>query len=285
MTKKFVIMGKSEAIGVLKDAMGYIKDLQKTIEVYGTNGVDLYRNLDLCYNSYPSLKKFGDACNWITDSNDLKANEYLYVLYKFLENKSNGLGVFQKIYQTLLEYGVKCHAAKMLPTGKYAFLEDSPIFRAMFFLNNLRECLYRWEQLGKPFSEMDNDADEAKEVGTTINNTTNNYVTNNYDNRVVTNNYGVPFKEEPEKENGGCTSPYPKDLVELFNGHTDYIEKLVGLSDDEIASKINKWSSTTLQQDSKPICQKVYGNKRKYAEALKEGRFINCCVQVFARKL
>lgn len=276
-------MGRSEALGVLKDAMDYIKELQKAIEVYGTDGVGLYNNLDGCYNAYPSLKEFGDACNWITDSNDLEVNEYLYVLYKFLENKSNGLGVFQKIYQTLLEYGVKCHAAKMLPTGKYGFLEDTPIFRAMSFLNNLRRSLNLWNQLRKPFSEMD-DAGEAKKSGTTINNTTNNYVTNNYDNRTVTNNYGVPTKEDPEKENGGGTSSYSKKLVELFNGHTDYIDKLFGLPDGEIASKIKKWS-TMKHIDGNTVCQKVCGNRTKYAEALKEARLINCSVQVFSRKL
>lgn len=269
---------------MLKDAMDYIKELQKAIEVYGTDGVDLYNNLDGCYNAYPSLKEFGDACNWITDSNNLEVNAYLRGFCEIVvDNKGDKPFSLLRIYQTLLRYAVKCHAAKLRPTGKYGFLEDTPIFRAMSFLNNLRRSLNLWNQLRKPFSEMD-DAGEAKKSGTTINNTTNNYVTNNYDNRTVTNNYGIPTKEDPEKENGGGTSSYSKELVELFNGHTDSIDKLIGLSDDEIASKIKEWSKWK-HIDGKPICKKVEQNRQAYADALQANRIIGCKADTFRKKL
>lgn len=47
---------------------------------------------------------------------------------------------------------------------------------------------------------------------------------------------------------------YTKELIWLFNGHTDFIDKLRGIGRQEIARKIAKWCMLT-HKDGKLICQ------------------------------
>lgn len=47
---------------------------------------------------------------------------------------------------------------------------------------------------------------------------------------------------------------YTEELIKLFNGHTDYIDKLRGIGRQEIARKIAKWS-VIYHKDRKLICQ------------------------------
>lgn len=281
-------MGKSEAIGVLQDTVDYVKDLQKAIETYGVNGIDLYNSLDGYYNARPSLSRFQEACDWITDSNVLEVNEYLLVLYEFLENRGNRGGVFSEIYKTLLDYGVKCHAVKKQPTGDYSFLEDTPICRAVFFLAGLRKSLYRWNILKKPFVEMDSEKDKANKqngdtyYNTTINNTTYNTTNNTTNNHTTTIGGGSPISGGGG-DGGG--REYTPELLELFNGHKDYIDKLAGMSDVEIAQKIMEWCKIK-HKDGYLICQNPNnGKKSEYARELKNNRLIANSQEQFRKKL
>ena len=83
--------------------------------------------------------------------------------------------------------------------------------------------------------------------------------------------------EEDTKQQG-----WTQDLVTLFNGHTDYIDKLVGLSDSEVACQIKKWCKCTCKENGKQICVNPANNKKSaYTKALKENNLINVSVEWF----
>ena len=60
----------------------------------------------------------------------------------------------------------------------------------------------------------------------------------------------------PLSKHTGDNEPqqYTKELIWLFNGHTDFIDKLRGIGRQEIARKIAKWCMLT-HKDGKLICQ------------------------------
>lgn len=61
-----------------------------------------------------------------------------------------------------------------------------------------------------------------------------------------------------------------KSLVGLFNGHTDYVNKLAGLTLDKIVANIKNWAQFR-HKDGKFICQNpASNNKSAYARALIE---------------
>ncbi len=98
----------------------------------------------------------------------------------------------------------------------------------------------------------------------------------------------TPKQDTPSEEagqQGEVKHTYSKKLVDLFYGHVDYIDKLIGLPDKEIAAKIHKWSELTHKEDSFPICKKVHNNKSAYAEALKENGLITVSKDWFRQSI
>ena len=84
----------------------------------------------------------------------------------------------------------------------------------------------------------------------------------------------------------GTVTPkqYPESLVKLFNGHTDYIDKLAGLTLAQIVANIKEWTQLRYK-DGKFICQNpASGNKSAYARALIEAGFTNRSEDWIARK-
>ena len=70
----------------------------------------------------------------------------------------------------------------------------------------------------------------------------------------------------------GTVTPkkYPESLVKLFNGHTDYIDKLAGLTLAQIVANIKKWMRMR-HKDGEFICQNPENNNNSaYARALIE---------------
>ena len=75
-----------------------------------------------------------------------------------------------------------------------------------------------------------------------------------------------------------------RSLEELFNGHTDFIDKLAGLSLDEIVANIKKWAQFK-HKDGKFICKNpARCNKSAYARALREAGLTNKTVDWISRK-
>ena len=84
--------------------------------------------------------------------------------------------------------------------------------------------------------------------------------------------------DEPQKE-------YSAELVALFRGHTELIDELVGLSDDEIARKIKNWA---VQRDKfgNAMIENPKNNLRsKYARELKNAGIIHCAEKSFRARL
>lgn len=68
---------------------------------------------------------------------------------------------------------------------------------------------------------------------------------------------------------------YTEELIKLFNGHKDFIDKLKGKDKDLIVPLLYKWCENT-HTDGKPICQRPmkYGNQTGYARGLFESKII-----------
>ena len=91
-----------------------------------------------------------------------------------------------------------------------------------------------------------------------------------------------------EQQSGENTPPqeYNEELVNLFHGHTELIDSLITLTDDEKANKIINWSKQIDQQDKKKKLIDSpfdYGNATKYAKALKADNLISASVDRFRR--
>lgn len=94
-----------------------------------------------------------------------------------------------------------------------------------------------------------------------------------------------PTAAEQQSENDEPQREYSAELVNLFRGHTELIDALVGLSDDKIAKKIKGWAS---QRDNlgKNLIENPGNNLRaKYARELKENSIIKGTEDRFKRKL
>lgn len=76
---------------------------------------------------------------------------------------------------------------------------------------------------------------------------------------------------------------YSEELLDLFNGHVELINKLIGKSDDEKAELIRKWNKG---KDGKPLI-KNYKNrlKKEYATQLKQAGLISESIENFRKKL
>lgn len=96
---------------------------------------------------------------------------------------------------------------------------------------------------------------------------------------------GKPQTEEKQKaeENG---RKYSEDLLKLFHSHVEELDSLGGLSDSEIAARINKLAKER-DKFGKPLIENPenHGNKSAYAKALKDNELIKCSVGTFRRLL
>ena len=89
-------------------------------------------------------------------------------------------------------------------------------------------------------------------------------------------------KEKKKEENG---RKYSEGLLKLFHGHVELLDKLVGLPDQEIAIKIDKWAREK-DKFGKPLIENP-GNHSKtaYARALKENGLIELSEASFRKRL
>ena len=86
--------------------------------------------------------------------------------------------------------------------------------------------------------------------------------------------------ETPQEE-----TKYTPELLKLFHNRRELIDELVGKSDKEIASKINKWAKET-DKFGKLLIENPKNNLRStFARELKKNGLIKCRVDVFSRKL
>lgn len=74
---------------------------------------------------------------------------------------------------------------------------------------------------------------------------------------------------------------YSEELLDLFKGHKELINKLIGKSDDEKAELIRKWNKG---KDGKPLI-KNYKNRlrKKYATQLKQAGLISESIENFRK--
>lgn len=76
---------------------------------------------------------------------------------------------------------------------------------------------------------------------------------------------------------------YSEELLALFNGHVELINKLIGKSDDEKAELIRKWNKG---KDGKPLIKNYKNRLRKeYATQLKQAGLISESIENFRKKL
>lgn len=79
------------------------------------------------------------------------------------------------------------------------------------------------------------------------------------------------------------TTKYPSELLDLFNGHEELINKLIGKSDDEKAQLIREWNKG---KDGKPLIKNFKDRLRKeYATQLKKAGLISESIENFRKKL
>jgi len=90
---------------------------------------------------------------------------------------------------------------------------------------------------------------------------------------------GASSETEPPRE-------YTGGLISLFHGHTELIDQLTCLSDDEIKTRITAWAREKDNLGS-PLIEnpKNYGNKTKYAKCLKENNLIKLSEKQFRQNL
>lgn len=76
---------------------------------------------------------------------------------------------------------------------------------------------------------------------------------------------------------------YSKELLDLFKGHEELINKLIGKSDDEKAQLIREWNKG---KDGKPLIKNFKDRLRKeYATQLKKAGLISESIENFRKKL
>lgn len=78
---------------------------------------------------------------------------------------------------------------------------------------------------------------------------------------------------------------YSKELLDLFNGHEELINELIGKSDDDKAKLIIQWNSKKDEHGSPLIKNYQDRLKKKYATTLKEAGLINMSTENFRKKL
>lgn len=78
---------------------------------------------------------------------------------------------------------------------------------------------------------------------------------------------------------------YSKKLLDLFNGHEELINELIGKSDDDKAKLIIQWNSKKDEHESPLIKNYQDRLKKKYATTLKEAGLINMSAENFRKKL
>lgn len=78
---------------------------------------------------------------------------------------------------------------------------------------------------------------------------------------------------------------YSADLVNLFRGHTELIDELIGLPDDEIARKIKGWAKQKAKLERTLIENPKNNMRSKFARELKASGIIHEAERTFRNKL
>lgn len=101
-----------------------------------------------------------------------------------------------------------------------------------------------------------------------------------------TDNDGNEQQEMYDPEGTSSKPQYSDALRSLFKNRVDLIDGLCGLTDKEIAQRI-KALAKERDKFGKPLIQSPanYGNKTKFADALKENGLIKCTANQFRRNL
>lgn len=94
-----------------------------------------------------------------------------------------------------------------------------------------------------------------------------------------------PTAAEQQSENDEPQREYSAGLINLFREHTELIDELVGLSDDEIARKIKKWATQRDKLGNALIENPKNNLRAKYARELRENFIIKGTEERFKRKL
>lgn len=81
------------------------------------------------------------------------------------------------------------------------------------------------------------------------------------------------------------TTKYPPELLDLFNGHEDEINKLIGKSNDEVAAAIKKLNGEKDKFGKPYIKNYKNGLKKEYATQLKKAGLISESIENFRKKL
>lgn len=95
----------------------------------------------------------------------------------------------------------------------------------------------------------------------------------------------IRLKDGTPGEPSNIKREYSDDLVQLFKGHTELINGLIGKSDKEISSLIKRWSKEK-DKFGKPLIENPDNNlKTSFATALKNAGMIKKSIDRFSRIL
>ena len=95
----------------------------------------------------------------------------------------------------------------------------------------------------------------------------------------------IRLKDGTPGEPSNIKREYSDDLVQLFKGHTELINELIGKSDKEISSLIKRWSKEK-DKFGKPLIENPDNNlKTSFATALKNAGMIKKSIDRFSRIL
>lgn len=99
------------------------------------------------------------------------------------------------------------------------------------------------------------------------------------------NNNPLPVEEQKDETQENNVERYPKELLNLFHGHVELLDKLVTMANREIASQIKKWANEK-DKYGKPLIDNPKNNLRaEYARRLHEAGLISCKPDTFKRSL
>lgn len=90
---------------------------------------------------------------------------------------------------------------------------------------------------------------------------------------------------EIQPDNEAKQQQYSKELVDLFHGHRELIDELVGKSDKEIATSIKKWAKTK-DDSGRPLIENPSNRMQSaFAKELKQNGLIKLSEESFRKKL
>lgn len=94
-----------------------------------------------------------------------------------------------------------------------------------------------------------------------------------------------PTATGQQAANNETQREYSADLVNLFRGHTELIDELIGLPDDEIARKIKGWAKQKDKSERTLIENPKNNMRSKFARELKASGIIHEAERTFRNKL